>query len=109
MNCPLCLDQTLAEMHRNGIELDVCPKCKGIWLDRGEIDKLAADRDTVTQRSRSSKRRDRDDDDDRDDDRDDDDDRNDDDRNGRDRKKKRRKKKSLADRLGDAIEHVLDF
>ncbi len=43
MNCPLCIDQTLDVTHRAGIEVDICPKCRGIWLDRGELDRLVAD------------------------------------------------------------------
>jgi Zn-finger nucleic acid-binding protein len=30
----------LRELERSGIEIDVCPVCRGIWLDRGELDKL---------------------------------------------------------------------
>ena len=39
MKCPN--DQTtLALTHREGVEIDYCPECRGIWLDRGELDKL---------------------------------------------------------------------
>jgi uncharacterized protein len=39
MNCPL--DGTELRMaERSGIEIDYCPQCRGIWLDRGELDKL---------------------------------------------------------------------
>lgn len=39
MNCPNCnLPLTMSE--RQGIEIDYCPKCRGIWLDRGELDKI---------------------------------------------------------------------
>lgn len=39
MNCPI--DGTeLRISDRQGIEIDYCPKCRGIWLDRGELDKL---------------------------------------------------------------------
>ncbi len=39
MKCPLCaVDLVMAD--RQGIEIDYCPKCRGIWLDRGEIDKI---------------------------------------------------------------------
>ena len=41
MECPV--DQTtLAMTERHGIEIDYCPKCRGVWLDRGELDKLIA-------------------------------------------------------------------
>ena len=41
MQCPL--DQaTLVMTERQGIEIDYCPQCRGVWLDRGELDKLIA-------------------------------------------------------------------
>jgi Zn-finger nucleic acid-binding protein len=39
MNCPNC-NVTLLITERQGIEIDYCPQCRGIWLDRGELDKL---------------------------------------------------------------------
>lgn len=39
MNCPVCSVQ-LQMSERQGIEIDYCPKCRGIWLDRGELDKI---------------------------------------------------------------------
>lgn len=41
MNCPKC-DVELSMTDRQGIEVDYCPKCRGIWLDRGELDKILA-------------------------------------------------------------------
>ena len=41
LNCPLCIDQTLDVTYHGGIEIDICPKCRGVWLDRGELEKLA--------------------------------------------------------------------
>ena len=39
MNCPT--DGTRLEMsERSGIEIDYCPECRGVWLDRGELDKI---------------------------------------------------------------------
>ena len=39
MLCPVCkVDLLLSE--KQGIEIDYCPKCRGIWLDRGELDKI---------------------------------------------------------------------
>lgn len=39
MLCPVCnVDLVISE--RQGIEIDYCPKCRGIWLDRGELDKM---------------------------------------------------------------------
>ena len=39
MNCPHCL-VPLTMTDRQGIEIDYCPQCRGVWLDRGELDKL---------------------------------------------------------------------
>jgi hypothetical protein len=39
MQCPACqIDLQMAERH--GVEIDYCPKCRGVWLDRGELDKI---------------------------------------------------------------------
>ena len=39
MQCPH--DQTVLQMtERQGIEIDYCPTCRGVWLDRGELDKI---------------------------------------------------------------------
>ncbi len=39
MNCPV--DDTVLQLaERQGIEIDYCPTCRGVWLDRGELDKL---------------------------------------------------------------------
>lgn len=40
MKCPHCNDTTLVMTERQGVEIDYCPACRGIWLDRGELDKL---------------------------------------------------------------------
>lgn len=40
MQCPVCSDVNLVMSERSGIEIDYCPKCRGIWLDRGELDKI---------------------------------------------------------------------
>ena len=40
MKCPVCADTNLVMAERQGIEIDYCPQCRGIWLDRGELDKL---------------------------------------------------------------------
>jgi Zn-finger nucleic acid-binding protein len=39
MNCPVD-DTTLVMSDRQGIEIDYCPTCRGVWLDRGELDQL---------------------------------------------------------------------
>ena len=39
MQCPI--DGTELKMaDRSGVEVDYCPKCRGVWLDRGELDKI---------------------------------------------------------------------
>ena len=40
MKCPACKDVTLSMSSRNEIEIDFCPTCRGVWLDRGELDKI---------------------------------------------------------------------
>ena len=40
MKCPVCPDVTLSMTNREGIEIDYCPNCRGVWLDRGELDKI---------------------------------------------------------------------
>ena len=40
MHCPACKTTILAMTERQGIEIDYCPQCRGVWLDRGELDKL---------------------------------------------------------------------
>ena len=40
MKCPVCKDVTLLMTEKKGIEIDYCPECRGIWLDRGELEKL---------------------------------------------------------------------
>ena len=40
MNCPNCESVALVMSERQGIEIDYCPKCRGVWLDRGELDKI---------------------------------------------------------------------
>ena len=55
MLCPL--DKTVLVMsERQGIEIDYCPTCRGVWLDRGELDKIiersSAESEPVSQTSR---------------------------------------------------------
>lgn len=40
MKCPICICENLVMADRQGIEIDYCPKCRGVWLDRGELDKI---------------------------------------------------------------------
>jgi len=39
MNCPKCYEP-LRIAERQGVEIDYCPECRGVWLDRGELDKI---------------------------------------------------------------------
>lgn len=75
MNCPVCVQTTLTVTERQGVEIDFCPKCRGVWLDRGELDKILERAATYQQPpapvhdprlslDRDRDRRDRDDDDD---------------------------------------------
>jgi Zn-finger nucleic acid-binding protein len=98
MQCPVC-EVTLVISSREGIEIDHCPDCRGVWLDRGELDK-------IIDRSRPSRDRDRDRErDDRDRGyRDDDryrDDRYRDDRSRDDREYKRKKRRGFLEDLFD--------
>ena len=64
MNCPRC-KASLSELDRDGITVDRCDRCRGIWLDRGELEKLLARRaeEPVSAAPRHYKRDDDDDDD----------------------------------------------
>ena len=70
-------NSAMQEIDRNGVRIDVCPECRGVWLDRGELEKLmsltsaAAERESLPPR-REERSYDRDHDRDRSYDRDDD-------------------------------------
>ena len=73
MQCPACKDVTLVMTERQSVEVDYCPECRGVWLDRGELDKIiersasfdVQSGDSPPRRdARSGSRRDDDDDDD---------------------------------------------
>ncbi|HIR91211.1 MAG TPA: zf-TFIIB domain-containing protein [Candidatus Limicola stercorigallinarum] len=93
MKCPVCKDVTLLMSEKNGVEIDYCPECRGIWLDRGELDK-------IVERARDAR------DGYRDDDRHRDDDFRPDDRYRREEKYRKdyKKKKSPMSALGDIME-----
>ena len=40
MNCPVCKNEPMLTLELSGIEIDHCLKCKGIWLDTGELELL---------------------------------------------------------------------
>ena len=70
MTCPRCERTTLEELDRDGLTIDRCPQCRGVWLDRGELEKLIARAGQEVAEIRAHPARDRDwDDDDDDDDR----------------------------------------
>ena len=51
MKCPVCqIDLKMAD--RQGVEIDYCPQCRGVWLDRGELDKII-ERSTFARSARS--------------------------------------------------------
>ena len=52
MKCPIDTDTDLQMTDRQGIEIDYCPKCRGVWLDRGELDKIL-ERSTLSGQSAS--------------------------------------------------------
>ena len=54
--CPNC-NEGMQEVRRNEVHVDVCPKCRGVWLDRGELEKLlhsAREVDAEYERERAS-------------------------------------------------------
>jgi uncharacterized protein len=55
MNCPSC-NTNLTMTDRNGVEIDYCPQCRGVWLDRGELDKIIERSATFDGRSESPAR-----------------------------------------------------
>ena len=40
LECPRDEGSMLVAVDRNGVTVDACPRCRGVWLDRGELDKL---------------------------------------------------------------------
>lgn len=63
MKCPVD-NATLMMSDRSGIEIDYCPECRGVWLDRGELDKLIKGSNEHEERRYESRDRHNDDDDD---------------------------------------------
>lgn len=63
MKCPNC-SETLVMADRQGVEIDYCPKCRGVWLDKGELDKIverSAQYETGPRQNENDYRRDYDD------------------------------------------------
>lgn len=61
MQCPVCNEVKLVMAERQGIEIDYCPQCRGVWLDRGELDKIIerAAPSSATPESQMSQQRER--------------------------------------------------
>ena len=57
MKCPNC-NINLVMSDRNGIEIDYCPECRGVWLDRGELDKIIERSAPIVQNTQSDRNRD---------------------------------------------------
>ncbi|SDG77661.1 MULTISPECIES: zf-TFIIB domain-containing protein [unclassified Duganella] len=51
MDCPVCKNVSLVMSERQGVEIDYCPGCRGVWLDRGELDKII-ERSAATEQPR---------------------------------------------------------
>src|SRR5688500_6649589 len=66
MRCPVCAEPELVMSERQGIEIDYCPQCRGVWLDRGQLDKLIERSATMTEPRRHTSDRPHYDDHDRD-------------------------------------------
>jgi len=56
MKCPNC-EETLVMADRQGVEIDYCPRCRGVWLDKGELDKII-EKSTVAESSQQLKKND---------------------------------------------------
>ncbi|MBF7995490.1 zf-TFIIB domain-containing protein [Rahnella laticis] len=54
MQCPVCKESQLVMSERQGIEIDYCPDCRGVWLDRGELDKIIEKSAVIQQTERPS-------------------------------------------------------
>ena len=57
MDCPTC-SVSLVMTDRQGIEIDYCPKCRGVWLDRGELEKILREESGRLEASRPAALRD---------------------------------------------------
>ncbi len=58
MNCPIC-NVVLLLAEKQGVEIDYCPKCRGIWLDRGELEKIIEKSNQFDQAQYTNKQYDR--------------------------------------------------
>ncbi len=58
MKCPNC-NVNLVMADRSGVEIDYCPECRGVWLDRGELDKIIDRSTSDTRKYQDSDSRDK--------------------------------------------------
>lgn len=86
LKCPNCREAQLVMADRQGVEIDYCPDCRGIWLDRGELDKIIERSQSLTGDYAAERPRQQKD-------------------YGRDRQPMRRKKSKASDFLSD----IFDF
>jgi uncharacterized protein len=100
MNCPLCVDAVLDVTHHGGIELDICPRCRGVWLDRGELERLVGDAPAPSSPPQTSAAAPRTTDDGW---------RDSSGRTENPERPRKNRKRRLAERLGDVFEEVLDL
>ena len=63
MKCPIC-ETEMKVAEREGVDIDYCPQCRGVWLDRGELEKIIARMESQQYREQGSHGHDDDDDDD---------------------------------------------
>jgi Zn-finger nucleic acid-binding protein len=93
MNCPICNNVKMREVEKMGVMIDICPDCKGVWLDRGELEKLTSGIREVKQELSEYRKSDHY----KDDDHNDHDDHNNHNRNN----EKKKKKTNVLDVFGD--------
>ena len=55
MKCPNCKDTILVMSQRQGVEIDYCPDCRGVWLDRGELDKILEKESSLTMQAQNAR------------------------------------------------------
>ena len=55
MKWPVCKDVTLLMSEKKGVEIDYCPECRGIWLDRGELEKIIGQEEVKSQDKETTK------------------------------------------------------
>ena len=56
MRCPVCGDTDLLLGERQGVEIDYCPTCRGVWLDRGELETIMERSNEMAPGARSAPR-----------------------------------------------------